>query len=337
MKIFYAIQGTGNGHLSRAIQLYPYLRKYGEVDFFLSGSNTQLNIDLPIKYKSKGFSLYYTSTGGLDYKKIIKSLSFNLYKEARALPLEDYDLIINDFDFLTSFACKLKKLNSIHFGHQASFQSTLTPRSSSFSPIGSFILKNFVKSSDYIGLHFDRYDKNIYSPIIKNEILNASISNNGHVTIYLPQYSIVHLEPYLHSLPDFHFEVFTKEFKQITNSKNITYFPINDSMFTNSLIHCKGIITAGGFETPAEAMYLRKKILCIPILQHYEQECNAAALKKIGVCVIKKIDASFRNTFLAWINIENIYSFTLQQSTEDIVDILMKKYKNSLINTSISQ
>ena len=43
MKIFYAIQGTGNGHLSRAEQLYPYLKEYGQVDFFLSGSNAQLN------------------------------------------------------------------------------------------------------------------------------------------------------------------------------------------------------------------------------------------------------------------------------------------------------
>ena len=42
MKIFYAIQGTGNGHISRAEQLYPYLQKHGEVDFFLSGSNAQL-------------------------------------------------------------------------------------------------------------------------------------------------------------------------------------------------------------------------------------------------------------------------------------------------------
>ena len=32
MKIFYAIQATGNGHISRAIQLYPYLQKFGEVD-----------------------------------------------------------------------------------------------------------------------------------------------------------------------------------------------------------------------------------------------------------------------------------------------------------------
>ena len=28
MKIFYAIQATGNGHISRAMQLYPYLQKF---------------------------------------------------------------------------------------------------------------------------------------------------------------------------------------------------------------------------------------------------------------------------------------------------------------------
>ena len=78
MKIFYAIQGTGNGHLSRAVELYPFLKKYGEIDFFLSGSNTNLKNNLPIKYTSKGVSLFYKHTGGLDYLKIIRSLSFSV-------------------------------------------------------------------------------------------------------------------------------------------------------------------------------------------------------------------------------------------------------------------
>lgn len=39
MKIFYAIQGTGNGHISRAMELLPYFEKYGSVDVFLSGDN----------------------------------------------------------------------------------------------------------------------------------------------------------------------------------------------------------------------------------------------------------------------------------------------------------
>ena len=133
MKIFYAIQGTGNGHLSRAEQLYPYLQKYGEVDFFLSGSNAQLNTRIPIKYKSQGLSLHYKHTGGLDYTNIAKSISFKLYKDAKALPIDNYDLIINDFEFITSLACGIKRKKSIQFGHQASFQSKLTPRAKTIS------------------------------------------------------------------------------------------------------------------------------------------------------------------------------------------------------------
>jgi spore coat polysaccharide biosynthesis predicted glycosyltransferase SpsG len=52
MKIFYAVQATGNGHISRAHQLLPYLREMGEVDIFLSGSNASLPYELPVKYRS---------------------------------------------------------------------------------------------------------------------------------------------------------------------------------------------------------------------------------------------------------------------------------------------
>ncbi len=324
MKIFYAIQGTGNGHLSRAEQLYPYLKKYGDIDFFLSGSNAQLNSTIPIKYRSNGVSLHYKSTGGMDYGKISKSLSFNIYKEAKALPIDKYDLIINDFEFITSLACRLQKKKSIQFGHQASFQSKLTPRASNFNPIGNLVLDKFVQSTNYLGLHFESYDQNIYNPIIKDEVVHATASNEGHISVYLPQYSSEFLIPYLLEQPKFHFEVFTKEVTQITNFKNISFYPINNTSFTSSLIRCDGIITAGGFETPAEAMYLNKKVLSIPILNHFEQECNAAAMKKLGVTVIKKIDSKFHQVFKDWVNAENKIQFKLTHSTEDIVAILMQ-------------
>ena len=325
MKIFYAIQGTGNGHISRAEQLYPYLQKHGEVDFFLSGSNAQLQTPLPIKYKSNGISLHYKNTGGMDYGKISKSLGFNIYKEAKALPIENYDVIINDFEFITSLACTLKKKKSIQFGHQASFQSKLTPRASNFNPLGNWVLNKFVKSTDYLGLHFESYDKNIYNPIIKDEIINAFPIDNGHITVYLPQYSVSFLSPYLLTQSKFNFEIFTKEVKQPTNYKNLTLLPIDNKTFTNSLIQCHGIITAGGFETPAEALYLKKKLLSIPILNHFEQECNGAAMQKLGVTVIKKIDKNFNQVFTEWVQAENKTQFTLTHSTEEIVNLLMQK------------
>ena len=325
MKIFYAIQGTGNGHLSRAEQLYPYLKKFGEVDFFLSGSNSQLQTNIPIKYQSHGLSLHYKHSGGLDYTSIAKSISFKLYKDAKALPIDHYDLIINDFEFITSLACSIKRKKSIQFGHQASFQSKLTPRAKTINPIGKIVLENFVKSTSYIGLHFESYDNNIYNPIIKDEIITANKVNDGHITVYLPQYTIEFITPFLHAQSQFHFEVFTKQVQHITNSKNVTYFPISSNIFTNSLIRCFGIITAGGFETPAEAMYLNKKLLSIPIVNHFEQECNAAAMKKMGVIVLKKIDHHFNEHFKIWISQNNVSKISLTHSTKDVVQILMNK------------
>jgi uncharacterized protein (TIGR00661 family) len=323
MKIFYAIQGTGNGHLSRAVELYPYLKKYGEVDFFLSGSNSHLNSSIPIKYKSKGVSLFYKHSGGLDYSKILKSLSFGVIKDAKSLPLENYDLVVNDFDFVTSLACSMKKIPCVHFGHQASFQSKKTPRPEKINPLGNFILEKFVKSDIHIGLHFDNYDENIYNPIIKEEIINASPINDGHITVYLPQYAIEVLESHFLAQKKYHFEVFTKQVDRIVCKQNITYFPINNEQFTSSLIRCYGIITAGGFETPAEAMYMNKKVLSIPIIKHFEQECNGKALEKMGVMVLDKVDAFFGIHFKQWVENSKAIKLELKHSTQDIVDILI--------------
>ncbi|MEN9382570.1 MAG: hypothetical protein RI940_1453 [Bacteroidota bacterium] len=329
MKIFYAIQGTGNGHLSRAVELYPYLRKYGEVDFFLSGSNAHLNCAIPIKYRSKGVSLFYKNTGGLDYKKMVSSFSFEIFKDAKCLPVEQYDLVINDFDFVTSLACSSKKVSSVHFGHQASFQSKATPRSNQNSLIGNTILEKFVKSDSHIGLHFEQYDEHIYNPIIKSDIINAVPINDGHITVYLPQYSIEFLAPYLLAQTKYHFEVFTKQVDRIVCNQNITYYPINNEQFTSSLIRCYGIITAGGFETPAEAMYMNKKVLSIPILNHFEQECNGKALKNMGVMVLEKIDISFSKHFNDWIENRKPVQLKLKHSTEDIIDILINSNKKN--------
>ncbi len=129
MKIFYAVQATGNGHISRAREFFPYLRELGTVDILLSGSNSTLQPDFLVKYRSNGLSLFYSQCGGLNYRRTVRNVKFlSVVKYSQSLPLETYDLIINDFDFITSFACWRRKLRSVQFGHQASFQSNHTPR-----------------------------------------------------------------------------------------------------------------------------------------------------------------------------------------------------------------
>ena len=93
-KIFYAVQATGKGHISRAQQLYPYLKKFGEVDFFISGNNANLDFKLPVKYKSKGCSLHYSKCGGLKYFDVVLQKSV---ADMDAIKFEKPTGILNSF------------------------------------------------------------------------------------------------------------------------------------------------------------------------------------------------------------------------------------------------
>lgn len=304
MKIFYAVQATGNGHISRAMQLMPYLKQYGEVDVFLSGANATLQADLPVKYRSNGLSLFYSTCGGLDFKRMWNDNSIlRAHREAKDLPIDQYDVIINDFDYITAKACKLKNKASIQFGHQASFLSRHTPRPDKTNFFGEMVLKHYAKASNYLGLHFKRYDDFIQPPIIKTAIVNADVTNKGHVTVYLPAYEKHCLEKMLVSMTDIHFHWFLHGTKSIEKIGNITYYPVDNHMFNESLISCEGLITGGGFETPAEALFLQKKLVSIPIQSQYEQQCNAAALARLGVKTMKSAKGeTFKDEVYKWLN-----------------------------------
>jgi uncharacterized protein (TIGR00661 family) len=328
MKIFYAVQATGNGHISRAMEILPYLKRYGQVDLFLSGANSTLQIDEPVQYRSKGLCFFYNNSGSLDYYKTIRKFSpLRILREAKDLPVEKYDLVINDFECITSLACAYKKIPSVNFGHQASFISNKIPRPQHKSFIGEFVLNNYARASQYIGLHFKSYDDFILPPVIKKNILRAEPLDKGHITVYLPSYSDDEINKYLSPLKDFQFQVFSKEVNQPVKQNNILFTPVDKNQFNKSLINCHGIITNAGFETPAEALYLRKKLLVIPIKGQYEQVCNAVALEEMGVKKINSLNEHFNIDFYNWINKENKIDFVPDHSTGAIISFLMQHCK----------
>ena len=324
MKIFYAVQATGNGHISRAMEILPYLERYGKVDIFLSGANNSLELDASVKYRSKGLSLFYTNGGGLNYLEIVRQFApLRILKEVKELPVEKYDLVLNDFESITSLACTYKKVPSVNFGHQASFVSPKVPRPDKKEWMGEWILRNYARATQYIGLHFSQYDDFILPPVIKREILQADPVDKGHVTVYLSSFSDATVSRYLSPLKDYTFQVFSKEVKQPVQHGNILFIPVSKHAFNKSLITCKAIITGAGFETPAEAMYLGKKLLVIPIRGQYEQFCNAAALEKLGVPVLKGLDGEFPVIFQQLMQQRRKPNFRLDHSTESIISYLM--------------
>jgi uncharacterized protein (TIGR00661 family) len=236
------------------------------------------------------------------------------------LPVEEYDIVLNDFESITSLSCRLKGIPSVNFGHQASFYSPNTPMSPKWDFFGKLILKKYATATKYVGLHFKEYDSFIFNPIIKKEILNANPFDDGHIAVYLSHYSDEVVAAQLKKLKGIRFEVFSKKAKVPSTDGNITYIPIGGKAFNESMIRCHGMITGAGFETPAEALFMGKKLLCIPIKGQYEQLCNAEAIKQFNVPIINKIDDNFGNSVTSWLNGPRPKMLTLVHSTRDIVE-----------------
>ena len=122
MKILYAFNGTGYGHASRAMSILPLLQHH-EVDIMISGEMNPIDIGHEIKYRFKGFTFAY-SNGKLDYWKTFRQLNiFQFIKDVCSLSVEQYDLVISDFEPISAYAAKLRVVKSLSLSHHAAFLS----------------------------------------------------------------------------------------------------------------------------------------------------------------------------------------------------------------------
>ena len=66
MRILYGIQGTGNGHVSRAREIIPHLSQYGELDLLVSGTQVDIQLPHPVKYRMRGLGYTFGKSGNID-------------------------------------------------------------------------------------------------------------------------------------------------------------------------------------------------------------------------------------------------------------------------------
>lgn len=325
MKILYAIQATGNGHISRARDIIPLLQKHGEVDVLLSGTQADVDLGFPIKYRMHGFSFVYGTHGGVHHFKTWQTMNLvRFWKDVKSLELKQYNLIINDFEPITAWACKLQGLNSVSMGHQASFKSAKVPRPKSID-WGKLILSHYAPTTQHIGFHFTKYDDFIYTPVIRQEIRNLKPEDLGHYTVYLPAVGDDFLIDLLRKV-DVPWQIFSKHSKQSFTVDNVSVQPVNNQKYNKSLAGCIGLLTGGGFEGPAEALFLGKKLLVAPMRYQYEQQCNAYALKQLGLPIIW---ASIHNWFpivKEWVDNPQTFTFDFPNETEQIIDDVVSRF-----------
>ncbi|MBS1491274.1 MAG: glycosyl transferase [Bacteroidetes bacterium] len=326
MKILYAIQGTGNGHLSRAVDVIPELKKYGSLDLFVSGAQAEMKLPYPIKYKSKGLSFYFGKNGGIDFFKTFKkNSSRDVIKEIKNFPVADYDLVVNDFEPITAWAARKKDIPIISLSHQAAFLSKKAPRPKQADPLGEWILNNYAPIKKYVGFHFEEYDKNIFTPIIRQAVREAKVSDKGHYAVYLPAYDDKKLVHYFLKGPRVRWHIFSKHTKVPYHVGLISVYPVSGQDFVESMVSSSGVVCGAGFETPAEVLHLNKKLLVVPMKNQYEQQCNAAALNKLGVPVLKKIKKKSIHKIEKWIEEAKPFCIPFPVITAEAIAKLMDK------------
>ncbi|MBE9600362.1 glycosyltransferase family protein [Pedobacter sp. MC2016-24] len=326
MKILYAIQGTGNGHVSRAREIVPLLQQYGDVDLLISGTQADVKLTQEIKYQLHGFSFIFGKKGGVNHLETWKTMDLPQFvKDVRTLPLKDYNLILNDFEPVTAWACRVKGIESVGLSHQASFQSKKVPKPKSID-WAQLVLKYYAPASHYVGFHFDRYDDFIYTPVIRAEIRNMRTSNLGHYTVYLPAIDDRWLVPLLKQVPNVNWQVFSKHTKLSYTDGNVAVSPIHNELFNISLASCAGFLSGGGFEGPAEALFLGKKLLVVPMKFQYEQQCNAFALKQFGLPVIWGSNKNWLPVIKDWVERPQEHQFHFPDETAAVIDKVVKQF-----------
>ncbi len=331
MKVLYAIQGTGNGHLSRAREIIPILQNHvDKLDLLVSGAQHQVTYEHEIKYRYKGLTFRASKTGKVSYfGSILKMNLFRFIQEVKSLPVEDYDFIITDFEPVSAWAAKWKDVPCVEMSHQAGVVMS-KPRCKSISDLFIYnLMKYMCPTANKIGFHFQAKGKQVFAPVIRSEVRALETLNMGHHTVYLPGYSNAYLLKELTKY-EAQWEVFTKELPAETSIQNVQFRKIDNQAFLESLRTCEGVLCGAGFELPAEALFLGKKVMVIPLKGQFEQFCNALEAEKLGAEYIPELSWKYHNTINLWAKSKQKIQVYFPDQTRSIVSDLLQNVQTKI-------
>src|SRR5690606_1994135 len=162
MKILYGVQGTGNGHLCRALDIIPILQTLGDVDVRVSGIQAAVELPFPVRYRLHGLSFIFGKSGGVDaWRTCMSATVRRLTREVTTLQGGKYDLIINGFEPISAWACQTRDIPCIGLSHQIAALHPTSPKPEETDMLGKFIMKNYAPASTSYGFHFKTYHDHI--------------------------------------------------------------------------------------------------------------------------------------------------------------------------------
>ena len=285
MKILFGVQGTGNGHISRSRELVKKLKGEGhDVEVIISGRKEEelKEIEIFAPYRvMKGMTLI-TYKGKLDYFNTMFHLDLvSLMADIVLLDTAGTDLIITDFEPITSMTAKLKNIPSMGFGHQYAFQYDIPVADGTF--FEKYALLNFAPAQYNAGLHWNHFNQPIFPPVIPETLYAQSEVTviKGKVLVYLPFEELEDISLFLSPFTEYEFFIYGKV-QESRDEGHLHYRGYSREGFLGDLTECTGVVCNAGFELPGEALHLGKKLLLRPLDGQIEQQSNALGMVELG-------------------------------------------------------
>ncbi len=291
MNVIYGINGTGDGHISRARSLAPQLMAQDNLSlsFLFSGRAAGQYKDMAAfpNYTQRNGLIFEQKNGGIDFLSTAKTALWGpnsirrAFNDAAALDLRNIDLILTDFEPITSLSARFKKMPHLGIAHQYSFHGALP---AGWNPLSlKAMTRAYSPVNNTLGLHWDMFGQDILPPIFtapKEEAMEKSM-----ILVYLGHEELHDINALLAPFANkYEFHIYHKDISHYREDPNVNliYKPKSATGFKDDMARCEGLITNAGFVSPSEMLHLGRKILVKPVGGQIEQQSNARALEYLG-------------------------------------------------------
>jgi uncharacterized protein (TIGR00661 family) len=301
LRILYGVQGTGNGHISRAREIIRYLKADGhQVRVILSGRDPERLWDMEVFepfVALKGLT-FSTRRGRLQYFATARRLDFfRFYADIRSFDARGIDLVITDFEPVSARIARRHRLPSLGIGHQYAFGHRIPI--AGFDPAAVYVIRHFAPAENCLGLHWHHFEQPILPPVIPNHMPPAPAPAANRILVYLPFEEIEEIRRLLTPFDGYDFFIY-HELRAASDEGHLHLRTYSRRGFLEDLAASSGVITNAGFELASEALHLGKKILVKPLAGQMEQMSNAKALEALNLGVVmKRLDRKAVDRFLA--------------------------------------
>lgn len=301
MKFFCGVQATGRGHISRYLVVKEILEREGhEVFGYATGrelpsyaqdihkfepgpsffiQHNRVAVITSTLYNARRIPAYYASVTALA----------NFIREQR------FDQAIVDFEPVSARALtRLRQPFTIFDNQTIAFAELPHTAGVQWARRGMSLFVRFYYGSfrqvariltySFAPLKPNLRGQQIIPPCVRKEVLNITPSAGEHFLFYssigeLP----AGLVEFAKRNPKVEIRAYVTGLRKTDAPANIVLPGLDSSNFLNDFASCRLFIANAGFESLAEAIYLRKPVVVAPIRGQWEQQINAGLVEEFGI------------------------------------------------------